>query len=214
MATDSKLDFARYYDPLFGRVLGGLRGMVVSVVAPKSGMRVLDIGCGTGAQLAIFQEAACEVYGIDLSQPMLRIAKTKLSDLSNGDATKMPFPDQAFDLVLFSLFLHQLDASGRSVALEEAMRAVRTDGRILIVDFHSGPVKSIKGMLTKFVISTVEFLAGLEHYRNSRDFLSRGGIPFLASSHHVNVRKEIIVWDGNLGIYLMDLAERGTPAQS
>lgn len=211
MATDSKLDFARYYDPLFERVLGGLRAKVARVVAPKSEMRVLDIGCGTGAQLAIFLEAACEVYGIDLSQPMLQIARRKLSDLSNGDAAKLPFPDQVFELVLSSLFLHQLDASGRSVALEEAMRVVRTDGRILIVDFHSGPVKSIKGMLTKFVISTVEFLAGWEHYSNSRDFLYQGGIPLLASSHRLELIKEIVVWDGNLGIYILDPAQRGTP---
>jgi ubiquinone/menaquinone biosynthesis C-methylase UbiE len=208
MATDSYLDFAKWYDPLFGRVLGGLREMAARIADPKSGMRVLDIGCGTGAQLAIYQEAGCEVYGIDLSQPMLRIARTKLSDqavLTNGDATKMPFPDQAFDLVLSSLFLHQLDADVRSVALGEAKRVVHPDGRILLVDFHPGPLNSIKGKLTKFLISSVEFMAGWEHYSNSRDFLSRGGIPYLASNHHLKVRKKIIVRDGNFGIFLLNL---------
>lgn len=209
MATDSYLDFAKWYDPLFGRVLGGLREMAARIADPKSGMRVLDIGCGTGAQLAIYQEAGCEVYGIDLSQPMLSIARTKLSDqavLTNGDATKMPFPDHAFDLVISSLFLHQLDAGVRSVALEEAKRVVHSDGRILLVDFHPGPLNSIKGKLTKFLISSVEFMAGWEHYSNSRDFLSRGGIPYLASTHQLKVRKKIIVRDGNLGIFLLNLA--------
>lgn len=208
MATDSYLDFAKWYDPLFGRVLGGLRETAARIADPKSGMRVLDIGCGTGAQLAIYQEAGCEVFGIDLSQSMLSIARTKLSDqavLTTGDATKMPFPDQAFDLVISSLFLHQLDAGVRSVALEEAKRIVHADGRILLVDFHPGPLNSIKGKLTKFLISSVEFMAGWEHYSNSRDFLSRGGIPYLATNHHLKVRKKIIVRDGNLGIFLLNL---------
>ena len=207
MATKSYLDFAKCYDPLFGRVLGGLREMAARMAAPKRGMRVLDVGCGTGAQLAIFQEAGCEIYGIDLSQSMLSIARTKLSDqavLTTGDATRMPFPDQAFDLVISSLFLHQLDAGVRSVALEEAKRVVHTDGRILLVDFHPGPVNSMKGKLTKIFISSVEFLAGWEHYSNSRDFLSRGGILYLASNHHLKVRKKFIVGDGNLGVFLLN----------
>lgn len=211
MVTESKLDFARFYDPLFERVLGGLRAKVVRVVAPRSGMRVLDVGCGTGAQLAIFQEAGCEVYGIDLSHPMLRIARRKFANLSNADAARLPFSDQAFDLALTSLFFHQLDASGRSLALEEARRVVRKDGRLLIVDFRIEPVRSIKGKLIKFVISAVEFLAGWEHYSNSRDFLSRGGIPLLASSHRFEVQKEFVLWEGNLGIYILDPAQRADP---
>ena len=216
MATDSYLDFAKWYDPLFGRVLRGLREMAARVAAPKRGMRVLDVGCGTGAQLAIYEQAGCEVYGIDLSQSMLRIARTKLSEqavLTSGDATRMPFPDQAFDLVISSLFLHQLDAGVRSVALEEAKRVVHPDGRILLVDFHPGPVNSMKGKLTEIFISSVEFLAGWEHYSNSRDFLSRGGIPYLASNHHLKLRKKFIVGDGNLGIFLLYLDQLGTAEQ-
>ena len=213
MATDSYLDFAKCYDPLFGRVLGGLREMAARMAAPKRGMRVLDVGCGTGAQLAIYEQAGCEVFGIDLSQSMLSIARTKLSEqavLTTGDATRMPYPDQAFDLVISSLFLHQLDAGVRSVALDEVKRVVRTEGRIMLVDFHPGPVDSKKGKLTKYLISAVEFLAGWEHYSNSRDFLSRGGIPNLASNHHLKVRKKFIVSDGNLGIFLLYLDQLRT----
>ena len=216
MATDSYLDFAKWYDPLLGRFLGGLREMAARVAAPKRGMRVLDVGCGTGAQLAIYEQAGCEVYGIDLSQSMLRIARTKLSEhavLTSGDATRMPFLDHTFGLVISSLFLHQLDAGVRSVALYEVARVLRTDGRILLVDFHPGPVNSIKGKLTEIFISSVEFLAGWEHFSNSRDFLSRGGIPNLASNHHLKLRKKFIVGDGNLGIFLLYLDQLGTAEQ-
>jgi ubiquinone/menaquinone biosynthesis C-methylase UbiE len=217
MAADSYLDFTSYYDSLFGRVLGGLRAVVARVVAPKKGMHILDIGCGTGAQLAIFQESGCDVFGIDLSLPMLRIARRKLGDqavLANADATNIPFPEQAFDLVTSSLFLHQLNPNARAMAIEEALRVVRRDGRILFIDFHPGPVKSIRGKLTQFIISSVEFIAGREHFSNSRDFLSRGGVPSLASNHGLKVEKELFIWDGNLGIYLLNLEQVGTAEYS
>jgi ubiquinone/menaquinone biosynthesis C-methylase UbiE len=206
--ADSYFDFARYYDPLFGGVFRGLRAVVGRMAAPKSGMRVLDVGCGTGAQLAILQQVGCQVFGIDLSEPMLRVARSKLGDqavLIHGDATRTPFPDHAFDLVLCSLFLHQLKVCVRSLALEEAQRVVRKDGRILLVDFHPEPARSIGGRLTEFVVSSVEFLAGWEHYSNSRDFLSRGGVSALVSNHHLMIQKEFILWRGNLGIYSLKL---------
>lgn len=215
MAVEPVLDFSKFYDPIFGMVLGGLRALVARVADPQMGMRILDIGCGTGEQLAMLKQAGGEVYGIDLSRPMLKIAGEKLGGaaaLSIADAIEIPFSDGAFDLVIFSLFLHQLDPRGRSAALGEAMRAASPGGRVLVVDFHAGPIESIKGKLMKLVISAVEFLAGWQHFSNSRDFLARGGLPQLALDHNLPVLKEIIVWDGNLGIYLLDQVGRSSAA--
>jgi len=109
MSNESILAIARLYDPLFEGVLGGLRAMAARVVPPKKGMKVLDVGCGTGAQLAIYQQGGCEVSGIDLSPPMLKVAKSKLGEkavLITGDTVRMPYPNDTFDLVLSSLFLH------------------------------------------------------------------------------------------------------------
>jgi ubiquinone/menaquinone biosynthesis C-methylase UbiE len=209
MSNESILDTARWYDPLFEGVLGDLRAMVARVVPPKKGLKVLDVGCGTGAQLAIYQEGGCEVCGIDLSHPMLRVARSKLdgkSVLTNGDAIRMPYPNDTYDLVLSSLFLHQLNSPSRSAALEEAMRVLKPDGQILLIDFHPLEAKSIKGKLTLFFISTIEFFAGWEHFSNSRDFLSQGGIPKLALGGGLKIRKTFVVGNGNLGIYLLHVA--------
>jgi len=209
MSNESILAIARWYDPLFEGVLGGLRAMAARVVPPKKGMKVLDVGCGTGAQLAIYQEGGCEVSGIDLSSPMLKVAKSKLGEkavLITGDAVRIPYPNDTFDLVLSSLFLHQINASLRSAVLEEAMRVLQPDGQILLVDFHPEAARSIKGLLTYYSISTIEFFAGWEHFRNSRDFLSRGGIPKLAMDQRLKIRKTFVVGNGNLGVYLLRLA--------
>lgn len=59
-------------------------------------------------------------------------------------------------------------------------------------------------------ISMIEFLAGWEHYSNSRDFLARGGIAPIAAGVGLNIRKSVIVGSGNLGIYLLRKHNQGS----
>lgn len=201
-------DFARLYDPFFGWTLSGLRALAARVAQPNMGMKALDVGCGTGAQLAIYQARGCEVFGVDLSNSMLNIAQGKLgfeANLQQCDAEYLPFGDGIFDLVHSSLFLHQLNAQDRSAVLSEAMRVMRPGGNLLLVDFHPGGGKTLKGRLSKSLISTLEFLAGWEHYCHSRQFLSQGGIPALVEYQHLQMRKEVVVGNGNMGVYLLQL---------
>jgi ubiquinone/menaquinone biosynthesis C-methylase UbiE len=202
----SQFNFARWYEPLFGSILNVVRARALQVAPPERGMKVLDIGCGTGVQLAIYQEKECEVFGLDLSEPMLKVARENLGSkaiLTNGDATRMPYPERTFDLVMSSLFLHQLRVEVRSAALREVMRVLQPEGRILLVDFHPGAIDTLGERLTKFGISSIEFAAGWEHFSNSRDFLKRGGIPELAESHRLKGLEMCIVANGNIGIYLL-----------
>lgn len=209
MPAETFLNFARWYDPLFEGVLGGLRSLSARLVPPEEGMKVLDVGCGTGAQLAIYQKGGCQVFGIDLSQPMLRVARTNLGNqatLTMGDAVCMPYPERTFDLVISSLFIHQINPGNRTAVLEEAVRVLQPDGQILLVDFHTQDRKTIKGNLTYAFIALVELFAGWEHFSNSRDFLAQGGISPLAADLGLKNRKTIVVGNGNLGIYLLQLS--------
>lgn len=209
MSTETFINFARWYDPLFEGVLGGLRAEAARVVSPQEGMKVLDVGCGTGAQLAIYQKGGCQVFGIDLSHPMLRVARSNLGDratLSLGDAVRMPYPERTFDLVISSLFLHQLNPGLRVGVLKEAVRVLRPEGQIILIDFHAQDRRSIKGKFTHAFISLIEFSAGWEHFSNSRDFLAQDGIPPLAADLGLKNRKTIVVGNGNLGVYLLRLS--------
>lgn len=208
MPAESFLNIARWYDSLFEGILGGVRAMAARVAPPRKGMKVLDIGCGTGAQLAIYQEGECQVSGIDLSQPMLKIARSKLDNqavLINGNALRMPYPDATFDLVLSSLFLHQLNPGIRAAVLGEALRVLQPEGQLLLIDFHTEDKRSMKGKLTHSIISVVEFFAGWEHFSNSRDFIAHGGIPSLAAGLGLKNRKTFVVGNENLGVYLLHL---------
>ncbi len=64
----------------------------------------LDVGCGTGALLHMLgqQREAARLFGIDLSDQMIRVAKSKLgekADLRVSDSEELPFDDEQFDLV-------------------------------------------------------------------------------------------------------------------
>lgn len=206
MPDNSFLSIARWYDPIFERLLGGLRVLAAKVVPPEEGLKVLDIGCGTGAQLALYQAGGSQVFGIDLELPMLLVAKHKLNhpaSLVNGDVLAIPYPDHSFDLVIGSLFIHQLDPDLRVTVLREVMRVLAPSGQILLIDFHSPDNRSLPGYLMHIFNSAIEFLAGWEHYSNSRNFLASGGIPSLAAEFGLKNRKSIVVGNGNMGIYLL-----------
>jgi ubiquinone/menaquinone biosynthesis C-methylase UbiE len=201
------LNFASWYDYIFEGVLGTLRKNAARLAPLQPGLKVLDIGCGTGSQLRYFSDNGYRIYGIDLSQPMLGLAKSKLGEnafLAMGNALRIPFPAQTFDLVICSLFVHQLAPALRSEMLIETSRVIKPSGQFLLVDFHVLSSRSFRGSLTYTLISTIEFMAGWEHFSNSRDFLDRGGIPPLAMEHQWRIQESIVVGNGNLGIYLLN----------
>jgi ubiquinone/menaquinone biosynthesis C-methylase UbiE len=98
------------------------------------GARVLDVGCGTGALLALVAERfGCEVAGVDPAPAMLDVARGKLPDaelyLAHGE--ELPFADDAFDAALMVLVVHHL--GDRRRAFREARRVLVAGGRLLIV---------------------------------------------------------------------------------
>lgn len=196
---------ARWYDLLFGRLNAGLRGLGLAMFPARVGMDVLDVGCGTGIQLAGYQRARCRVSGIDASPAMLAVARRRLGDeasLRLGDATRLPYPDQAFDLVLASTVLHEMSAGARAAALGEISRVLRPGGRVLLTDFEAGPVRPGRGWVAKGIIAASEAAAGRSHRRNSRHFLAHGGLPPLLGAQGFSVDQRRVVAGGAIGLYL------------
>ncbi len=108
--------------------------------ADLAGKRVLDVGCGTGANLLVLAEHfGCTPAGVDSSEAMLAEARRKLpdADLRRGVAERLPFDDASFDAVLSVEMLEHLPADVREPALLEMLRVLRPGGR-LIVTFPSG----------------------------------------------------------------------------
>ncbi len=211
-SRDAYRHAARWYDHVFGAMNAGLRGIGLKMFPPRQGMEVLDVGCGTGIQLASYQRSGCRVTGIDASPAMLEMARRRLgqgASLTVGDAAAMPYPDQAFDLVLAATALHEMPPRTRAAALDEMKRVLRPGGSMLLIDFEAGPVRPVRGWITKGVITASEVAAGRSHHRNYRDFMARGGLPSLLEAHGISVSQRRIVSGGAIGMYLLHTSDSG-----
>ncbi len=139
---DAYRKIAGIYDRLFENMNKGLRLAGIRMFRPSKGMNILDVGCGTGTHLELYQRYGCNLYGIDLSPSMLEVARARLGDstrLELGDATSMPYENHKFDLIISMLSLHEMAPQIRSGVLSEMKRVLKDDGHILLIDFHPGP---------------------------------------------------------------------------
>jgi ubiquinone/menaquinone biosynthesis C-methylase UbiE len=98
---------------------------------------MLDIGCGTGALLQMIQERKkdARLFGVDLSEKMIHVAKAKLgkmADLRVSDSEKLPFPNAAFDLVMCTYSFHHYPNPG--AVLSEVRRVLAPGGRLIMAD--------------------------------------------------------------------------------
>lgn len=111
----------------------------------------LDIACGTGRSLLPYLDIIKEAYGVDISKEMLRVAHDNLSaagykdvELALGDACKLPYPIEKFDVVNFSFFAAVWDADPeirlqkREQAILEALRVLKTGGTCIFLEVTPG----------------------------------------------------------------------------
>lgn len=206
MSKDPYRRVAGIYDRIFEPMNRGLRVLGFRMFLPPRGGAVLDVGCGTGIHLEMYQRYSCNLYGIDTSPSMLELARDRLgesAELRQADAINMPYETTFFDLVLCMLVLHEMDDEARTGVLSEMKRVIKTDGRVLLIDFHAGKPRSCKGWFSKLVIVFSEVAAGRRHFRNYRHFMSIGGLPTLIDKSRFEIEKTRIVGDDTLALYLL-----------
>jgi len=105
--------------------------LVLDLVTPLAGERLLDVGCGTGNHLQIFNGKWCSLTGIDPAREKLDIARKKYGDrveLIKADPRDIPFPDNEFDIVTIINYLEIAEDPPK--VIEEAIRVCR--GRVFI----------------------------------------------------------------------------------
>jgi arsenite methyltransferase len=136
--------------------------------------RVLDVGCGRGLLLvgAARRLTTGRAVGLDLwrrrdqagNDPAATMANARAEgvaervELCGGDARRLPFGDQAFDVVVSSLALHNIaGATDRAAATGEIVRVLRPGGRVAILDLGS------TGQYAAALAA-----AGLDHVHRSR----------------------------------------------
>jgi ubiquinone/menaquinone biosynthesis C-methylase UbiE len=98
-----------------------------------AGRRVLDVGCGKGRFARVFQEQepAAELWGLDISEEMLRYVPAGIQTRA-GSMTELPFSDDFFDGAYATESLEHAVEIEKAVA--EICRVVKPGGRIAIID--------------------------------------------------------------------------------
>jgi ubiquinone/menaquinone biosynthesis C-methylase UbiE len=149
---------APFYDAWFETPLGALcfeweRDAIRAASKPRSGERVLDVGCGTGVFTAEIARVGACVTGIDVSQGMLASARERMSrerlsaDLRFGQAEELPFDDASFDLALTVTMLEFVSSPAAVVA--EMARVLKPGGRLVVAVLSSQSVWTIQRRLSR-----------------------------------------------------------------
>ena len=137
--VDHLVDFFDQVAPDYDSWAGGLHGRVaarlVEIAAPKKGHHALDVGTGTGlvAHLVAARVKPGTVIGIDLSERMLSIARSRKapnSQFVGMAAERLVFRPATFDLVTMGEALAYL--ADPVAALDEAHRVLRPKGRLAV----------------------------------------------------------------------------------
>jgi len=140
---------APLYDPWIAVVERLLIGDGRAWLGSRARGEVLEVGVGTGRNLGFFPPVA-QLTGVDVSPVMLRHARRRAAslgravDLQVADAERLPFPDERFDTVVFSLALCSIPDDGR--ALREANRVLRHGGRLLLLEHVRSPVGTVRAI--------------------------------------------------------------------
>lgn len=92
--------------------------------------RILDVGCGTGANLEMLSEFGA-AEGVDVSAEALKFCHSRgLNQVKLGEAEQLPYDDQSFDLITALDVVEHLDDD--RAGLRELHRVLRSDGRALL----------------------------------------------------------------------------------
>jgi ubiquinone/menaquinone biosynthesis C-methylase UbiE len=174
------------YETLVDPLLRDLRKFTPEFSGMKAGDKVIDVCCGTGAQVLEYGRRGIVATGIDISPGMLKIAirnrmRLKAVNVSFqlADATDLPFPDGYFDYVSVSLGLHDKEKPIRYQIISEMKRVVKQHGSLILIDYQV-PLPRNEWAASARVI---EFLASGSHYQNFKDYLASGGLDDIVKNH-------------------------------
>jgi ubiquinone/menaquinone biosynthesis C-methylase UbiE len=153
-----------FYDPFlkWGMREEAFKRHLIQQAQIQPGMRVLDLGCGTGTLTILIKQTHMEadIVGLDGDPTVLEIAHSKADlagvkiILDQGMAFELPYPDNSFDRVLSSLMIHHLTTENKQRAMREIYRVLRPAGELHIVDF--GKPLSLYARLMALIMGRLE----------------------------------------------------------
>ena len=159
---------SRVYDVVMVRLTSSLYHRVIADLAALRLVegKVLDVGTGPGTLARELARSlpGLQVYGIDLSEDMIRLARAHARreqveervHFASGDVAHLPYPDQSFDAVVSTISMHHWYELEQP--LRDLYRVLRPGGRLWIYDFRLVKVQTVEKALasTPFVETPLE----------------------------------------------------------
>lgn len=106
----------------------------------RTGQRVLEVGCGAGTDSLQWVRGGARHTGLDLSLQSIRMARRHLAvrnltgRFCEGDAERLPFPDNTFDVVYSWGVIHH--TPNMPAAIAEIHRVLRPGGELRVMIYH------------------------------------------------------------------------------
>ena len=189
------------YSTIIDPLLRDIRIFAPKFAGMKTGDRVLDICCGTGDQVFYYAKEGMIAFGIDLDSNMISKAENdkrkknaKNIFFRTADATKLPFEDNFFDYVSISFALHEKERTIRDKVISEMKRVIKKEGSMIFIDFQV----PLPNNYYSYLIKSVEYLAGRNHFRCFKDYIDQGGLDKLLKKNQLQEEKRIFFKNGNV----------------
>jgi demethylmenaquinone methyltransferase/2-methoxy-6-polyprenyl-1,4-benzoquinol methylase len=135
------------------------RKVATTIIAPKPGMRILDIAAGTGSSSRPLADAGAEVISLDFSKGMLDAGRKRHPDLTfvQGDALALTFKENGFDVTTISFGLR--NTSDTSKALQESLRVLKSGGRMVVVEFSQPTNRIFRTIYLRYLMRALPTVA-------------------------------------------------------
>jgi demethylmenaquinone methyltransferase/2-methoxy-6-polyprenyl-1,4-benzoquinol methylase len=160
---------------------GKWRRELVRHIARLKPRRILDVATGTGSvAIALAQATDAEIVGVDLSEPMLEVARKRVYDsgldrrvrLQHARAEQLPFADATFDALSFTYLLRYV--ADPVATLKELARVLRPSGGMASLDFYVPPNPLWRTgwrLYTRFLMPSGGYVLGGRAWWNAGRFL-------------------------------------------
>ena len=150
-----------------------------------SGERVLDVAAGTGglSSAVLRRWPGTRVVGVDFSRQMMEVGRTRGAGRAvewvEGDALRLPFPDESFDAVVNGFMLRNV--TDVVTTLAEQARVVRRGGRVVCLEMTWPRRRLFRPFFRLYFAGLVPLLGWLlTGYRQAYEYLPHSVEVFLS----------------------------------